>query len=420
MGDGENRAGFRGVLAVPEFRAAWAAQVLSVAGDQLARIALTLLVYQRTQSAVLAAVTFVAGTLPSFIGGTMFSGLGDRFPRRTVMLACDLIRAALVMVMVIPGLPLVVLVLLLCAVTAGNAPFISARSAIYTDFLAGERYVVASAITLTTSQGAQVLGFGAGGLIAGVFGTRTSLLADAGTFLISALLVRRGITARPAPGVKPKQAAPFADLTAGTRLVFGDPALRTPMLLAWLAAAYSGVPEGIATPFARELGGGAAATGLVLAVPAAGSVLAALMFSRLFGAAERRRLMAPLALVCCAVLIVIVLQPPLPVALLVLAVSGVCSCFQVAANASFVVAAPAGQRSQAMGIAIAGLGLGQGAAMIVAGTVAQYVAPTVVISVAGALGALVAFALMLSRRSRPKGIALGSSDMPEQVLQPGD
>ena len=52
-----------------EFRALWLAQVLSVAGDQLARVALTLLVYDRTHSALLAAVTFAASVVPAFIGG---------------------------------------------------------------------------------------------------------------------------------------------------------------------------------------------------------------------------------------------------------------------------------------------------------------------------------------------------------------
>ena len=111
MGGKGERAGFRDVFAVSEFRAAWAAQMLSVAGDQLARVALTLLVYDRTHSAALAAVTFVAGMLPSLVGGTLLSGLGDRFPRRTVMIVCDMVRAALVLIMVIPGLPLVMLVL---------------------------------------------------------------------------------------------------------------------------------------------------------------------------------------------------------------------------------------------------------------------------------------------------------------------
>ena len=39
------RATFRDVFAVGEFRALWASQVLSVAGDRLALVALTLLIY---------------------------------------------------------------------------------------------------------------------------------------------------------------------------------------------------------------------------------------------------------------------------------------------------------------------------------------------------------------------------------------
>jgi hypothetical protein len=58
-----DRAGFRDVFAIAEFRSLWLAQMLSVAGDQLARVALTVLVYDRTRSALLAAVTFVMGVL---------------------------------------------------------------------------------------------------------------------------------------------------------------------------------------------------------------------------------------------------------------------------------------------------------------------------------------------------------------------
>ncbi len=54
----ESPSTFRQVFGISEFRALWTAQVLSVAGDQLARVALTLLVFERTGSALLAAITF--------------------------------------------------------------------------------------------------------------------------------------------------------------------------------------------------------------------------------------------------------------------------------------------------------------------------------------------------------------------------
>ena len=399
--DGEaGRADFRDVFAVPEFRALWLAQVLSVAGDQLARVALTLLVYDRTHSAVLAALTFVMGMLPTFVGGALLSGLGDRLPRRAVMTACDLGRAALVVIMTLPGVPLAGLVVLLFLVTAGNAPFTSARAAIYPEILPGDRYLVGTAVTLTTSQFAQVIGFAAGGVIAGAFGVRTSLLADAATFAASALLVRLGVTARPAASTGPRRrGAPFASLAAGTRLVFARPALRAPMLLAWLAAFYN-APEGVATPLARSLGGGAAATGLLLAFPALGYALGALVFGRMVNPVVRGSLMVPLATACSAILIPIALRPGLPVTLLILAASGACACYQVAAQAAFVAAAPAHQRSQAFGLATAGLSLGQGTAMILAGAAAQHLPPAAVISTAGTLGTAAALALSNHRPDR--------------------
>jgi hypothetical protein len=258
--------------------------------------------------------------------------------------------------------------------------------------------VVATAVTLTTSQFAQVAGFAAGGVIAGVFGTRTSLLADAGTFAVSALLIRLGVAARPAVHTaSAARAAPFAGLAAGIRLVFARPELRTPMLLAWLAAFYN-APEGVATPFARFLHGGPAAAGLLLAAPAAGYTLGALAFSRLVKPAARGRLMAPLATACCAVLILAGLRPGLPAMLVILAVSGACACFQVTANASFVAAAPASQRSQATGLAIAGLSLGQGIAMIAAGAAVQHFTPAAVVAAAGVLGTAAAVAVSMTGR----------------------
>ena len=125
------RTPFRDVFAVAEFRALWMAQLLSVVGDQLARVALTVLVYDRTRSALLAAITFVVSIVPTFIGGLTLAWLADRYPRRGVMIGCDLARCALVLVMIIPGVSLAGLVALLFLVTLVGALFASARAAIF-------------------------------------------------------------------------------------------------------------------------------------------------------------------------------------------------------------------------------------------------------------------------------------------------
>jgi predicted MFS family arabinose efflux permease len=108
--------------------------------------------------------------------------------------------------------------------------------------------------------------------------------------------------------------------------------------------------------------------------------------------------MGPLAVAACAVLLTFVFHPPLPAALAILVLAGLFDCYQLAANAAFVRAAPARHRSSAFGVAQGGLSLGQGAAMIAAGAAAQVRSPSDVIAAGGAIGALCGLVIVASRR----------------------
>ena len=110
--------------------------------------------------------------------------------------------------------------------------------------------------------------------------------------------------------------------------------------------------------------------------------------------------MRPLAIASCGVLILFALRPGLPLALAILCCSGVFDCFQVAASAAFVTrgaARPAVARP--FGLAQAGMSLGQGTAMILAGAAAQHFAPAAVIAAAGALGAVTAVVIAVGGTS---------------------
>ncbi len=170
-------------------------------GDRLALVALTLLVYSRSKSPLLAAITFAAGFVPYLFGGMFLSGLADRLPRRSVMVVCDLIRCALVAAMLVPGVPLAAMIALLYAVTLFQPPFDAARSAIVRDVMDKEHYPLAMAVTISTGRTVMVAGSAAGGLIVALFGARPALGADAATFIASALLIQFGVHARPARGI---------------------------------------------------------------------------------------------------------------------------------------------------------------------------------------------------------------------------
>ena len=75
------RDGYRSLAGNREYVALLGGKALGLAGDQLARVALTVLVYDRTRSAVLAALVAVATYLPVVLGGPLLGGLADRTPR---------------------------------------------------------------------------------------------------------------------------------------------------------------------------------------------------------------------------------------------------------------------------------------------------------------------------------------------------
>jgi len=391
-------ATFREVFAVREFRALWFSEILSVAGDRLALVALTLLVFDRTRSPLLAGLVYATGYLPWVIGGLFLSELADRYPRRTVMVACDAVRAVVVAAMVLPHVPIGALVALLFAATMFAPPFDSARAAITADILGGERYVLGTAVTQTTYLASQAAGAVAGGVAVAFLGVRPALAIDAATFALSGLLVGLGVRARPA-AARPEegQPSPLARMAAGLRLVFGDPALRTLLLFGWLVVFYT-IPEGIAAPYVARLGGGSIATGVVIASTVLSTTVATPLFSRLLGPRRRTDWMGPLAVLTCASLVATALRPGLGISLVIFSVSAVFAVYQLAANTAFVVRVPNERRSQAFGIASMGVIVGQGATFVAAGAAAQVVTPAAVIAVGGGIGAVAAFVLTLRWR----------------------
>lgn len=382
-------ATYRALFAEPEFRSLWLAQAISLTGDQLARVAIASLVYTRTGSPFLTALVYAVTYLPWLIGGPLLGGLADRYPRRAVMVTCQLISAVLVTLMAVPGMPLTILAGLLFIVILVESPFLAARASLLVDVLPDDRYVLASALNQLTIQGAQVLGFAGGGALVFWLGPRDALLLDAASFLFAAALVRFRVRVRPATGDPAELGGSWQRMKTGAKVVFGDPRLRGLVLLGWLAAFWV-VPEGLAAPYGN---GNPTAVGLLLAAQPAGSVAGGLWLSRLVRPNTRLELMGPLAVLSCVPLLFFAASPPLPVAVALLVVSGIGTTYNLPANAAFMQALPAERRGQAFGLVSAGLVAGQGVSISIAGAITEVAAPGLVIAVAGALGLAGALAL---------------------------
>jgi MFS family permease len=382
-------ATYREVFAVPEFRTLFAAHLLSVIGDQLARVALAVLVFDRTRSAGLTALTYALTFLPSLFAGPLLSGIADRLPRRSVMVVADLARTVLVAAMALPGMPLPVVGALLVAVQFLAAPFNAARAATLPVILDGDRYVLGCTVSNMTYQLAQLAGFAVGGVLVGTLGPSEALLLDAATFAASAVLVRFGLRARPAAAVARPARSPWSrDIPDGAVLVWRDRRLRALVTLALVSGFYITV-EGLSVPYAEDIGGGPATVGLLMAANPAGALLGMALINRL-APEHRYQLLGPLAVAACAPLLGCALRPGLTITLALWAVSGLASAYQVVANAEFVRSVPDPRRAQAFGLAVTALVTAQGLGIVLAGAAADRIEPAMVVAVAGLLGMVVA------------------------------
>lgn len=377
------RVTVREVLGVREFRALLGSSALSFVGDQVARIAVALLVFGRTGSSFAAAATYACSYLTWLIGGPVLATLADRLPRRRLMIVCDLLRAALVATLVLPHVPLLLVFGVLLLVGVLSPPYDAAKSAVLPEVLTGDQYVVGSALQGTVFQAGNVAGFLVGGAVVAVTSIRGALLIDAVSFLLSAVLLT-AVRERPLP--ERLAASLLSDTRAGVLLVVRDRELRRLLAYGLLGALVMVAPEGLAVPVAVELGGGPLTAGLLTAAVPAGFLLGSLLVLRLPPA--RRLALLPRLVVVSAV--ALLLTPALPGTTAVTGLWVVCgtgSALGVIANAAYMQTVPRALRGRAYGVADTSLMAAQGVVLLVLGGLAEVLDPAVAVAVAGA-GAL--------------------------------
>jgi MFS family permease len=255
-------------LATRDFRLVWTAQVASELGDWAARLALTVLVVQRSGSALLAGLVTTMSLLPWVGPGQVLAALGDRFTRRTILIAADIVRAAVFVAMLAPvGMP--VLLGLTLAAGLATPPARAAKSALLPEILPADHYGDGLAVMQLTAQLALCGGYLFGGGLVAVIGASGAILVNAATFLVSAVAVTglRGGRTRRSPRPVGTQ------LGDGARTLLRDGLLLRAALLIAIGSIGATAAEALVAVYVRDLlGGSAVLVGLLSAVVPAGTM----------------------------------------------------------------------------------------------------------------------------------------------------
>jgi len=267
----------------------WAAQTLSVVGDSFALIALPLLVRNATGSvAQMGLLTAVAGAA-SLVAGVFAGVVVDRMDRRTLLIACDVVR--MVLYGVVPlvwvfGPQIWLLYVLLPLAEAVGMLFSVTYVTVVRSLVSDGRITEANGRLNATAAAAGVIGPLCAGVLAARFGPAAAIGVDAASFGLSAVcltLVRfRGGT-RPAPGTGAGAAGQGvrSELLAGVSFLRRHPVLRSlTALLTVFSFLTLGLNDLLIYHLKHDLGQGDDAVGAVFAVAALGTISGALLVAR--------------------------------------------------------------------------------------------------------------------------------------------
>ncbi len=229
---------YRRVLNTRDFRLMFFGQSASNVGDQVVFVALALFVTRRTGSATDLGEVLAAGSFP-FIALLLFGGVwADRLPRHRIMVACDVVRAALhalLAILIFAGTVRIWEIVVLEALFgAARAFFYPAYSGLLPQTVDEDLVQEARALTQTASNLAAVAGPAlATALVLGV-GAGYAFAFDAATFVLSALLL-----APVAPRVRGAAPPPASSVIRDLRLGWREVASRS---WVWVTiAVYTGV-----------------------------------------------------------------------------------------------------------------------------------------------------------------------------------
>jgi len=173
------------------FRFLWLGQVVSQMGDWFDTIAVYTIALRLTGSSRSVALIMVARFLPSVVMGPLSGVVADRFSRRSIMIASDLVRAVVVLGFLFVRRPdqMWLIYVLTVLQLAFSTFFEPAKTAAIPSIVSPRELLAANAIAGVTWSVMLTLGAAIGGFIAGWFGTNAAFVLDSMTFIASALLI---------------------------------------------------------------------------------------------------------------------------------------------------------------------------------------------------------------------------------------
>ncbi|MFH1458730.1 MAG: MFS transporter [Candidatus Omnitrophota bacterium] len=184
---------FLEVLKDRNFFFLWLGQIISQIGDRLGQMSLIGFIYLRAPGSPIEIAKILSFTIiPVFLIGPIAGAYVDRWDRRRTLYICDLMRAALVVIIPLflfyrKGLlPIYFIIFVVFSISRF---FVPAKLSIIPDLVQKKDYLIANSLIHVTGMIAATVGFGISGVLVEWLGAKGGFYLDALSFLVSGILI---------------------------------------------------------------------------------------------------------------------------------------------------------------------------------------------------------------------------------------
>ena len=265
------------------FTLMWTGQLISTIGSSLTSLAASILVFRVTGSALSVGLMLMATAAPSIVVGLIAGVFVDRFDRKRIMIAADLIRAVLVfLIPVLIPVNIAWLYIIVMLSSAVGQFFDPAHESVLPEVASDEELAAANSLMAISSFGSTAIGFAAAGLIASRFPIEWAFYLDALTFVVSAVCILLIRIAPPETDESASVGMVMRNLRAGARFLFDTSILRSLFTVSIPVFISFGLSNALLLPFAlRALRATEFEYGLQEGLTSVGFVIGSLLMARL-------------------------------------------------------------------------------------------------------------------------------------------